>query len=67
HDPRARVACEVLITGDTVVVAGEVGSDHRIGPHLADVVRTTVAGIGYDADTGFDLDGARVIDRMQRQ
>ncbi|MCB2223672.1 MAG: methionine adenosyltransferase [Actinobacteria bacterium] len=67
HDPCARVACEILVTGTTVVVAGEIRSGHAIGPHLEGIVRSTIADIGYDAGTGFDLDGAEVLDRLQVQ
>jgi S-adenosylmethionine synthetase len=62
-DPRARVACEVLLTGDEVIVAGEISSSvHR--PRRAEIdalVRETIRDIGYeDAETGFDVDGGRV-------
>jgi S-adenosylmethionine synthetase len=67
HDPQARVACEVLVTGDTVVIAGEIRSPHRIAPYLEEIVLTTIADIGYDAETGFDLDGAEILDRLQTQ
>ena len=67
QDPYARVACEILITGDTVVVAGEISSTHPIGPHLDEIVRSTVGEIGYTKDTGFDLEDARIIDLLQPQ
>ncbi len=67
QDPFARVACEILITGDTVVVAGEISSTHLLGPHLEEIVRSTVGEIGYTRHTGFDLEGATVIDLLQPQ
>jgi len=67
HDPNARVACEILITGTTVAVAGEITSEHDISPHLSEIVLGTIEGIGYDAANGFDLDRAVVLDLRQRQ
>jgi len=67
RDPFARVACEILVTGDTVVVAGEISSKHLIGPHLEEIVRSTIGHIGYTGETGFDLEGARIIDLLQPQ
>ena len=67
HDRDARVACEILITGNTVVVAGEISSSHDIGPHLDGIVRGAIEAIGYDAETGFDLDAAEILDRLQKQ
>ncbi|MCJ7725244.1 MAG: methionine adenosyltransferase, partial [Acidimicrobiia bacterium] len=63
----ARVACEILITGTTVVVAGEIRSPHEITPHLDEIVRGAIEAIGYDAATGFDLDAAEILDRRQVQ
>ena len=67
RDPSARVACEVLITGGTVVVAGEITPRETVGADLEEIVRSTVAGIGYLPGTGFDAAGASIIDLIQDQ
>ena len=67
RDPSARVACEVLITGGTVVVAGEITPRETVGSDLAEIVRSTVAEIGYLPGTGFDAAGASIIDLIQEQ
>lgn len=52
-DPDARVAVETLITTGQVHVAGEVGTT-AYAP-VAQLVRDTILGIGYDASAkGFD-------------
>jgi len=48
QDANARVACETMLSGKGVVVAGEYRSNAHVD--LEAVVRTTLAGIGYDAD-----------------
>lgn len=44
-DPNSKVACETLVTTGQVVVAGEVKSEAYVD--LQDVVRRTIAHIGY--------------------
>jgi S-adenosylmethionine synthetase len=57
----------VLITGSKVVIAGEITPREAVEDDLEDIVRRTVAAIGYTADTGFDVDGAEVVDLLQEQ
>lgn len=45
YDPNSKVACETLVTTGQVVVAGEVKSEAYVD--LQDVVRRTIARIGY--------------------
>jgi S-adenosylmethionine synthetase len=52
HDPRARVACEVLAKNDRVILAGEVRSSARPDHHA--IVRHTLASIGHPADIRID-------------
>jgi S-adenosylmethionine synthetase len=53
EDPRSRVAVETLVTTGLVMVAGEVTTD-AYAP-IADLVRSKVLEIGYDASQkGFD-------------
>ncbi|RWQ32393.1 methionine adenosyltransferase [Mesorhizobium sp.] len=52
-DPKARVACEVLVKTGMVVVAGEITSHAQID--YSQVARDTILDIGYDDDAiGFD-------------
>src|ERR1700710_2763338 len=52
-DPRSRVAVETMLTTGQVHVAGEVTTSTYI--EVADIVRRTVLGIGYDSSKkGFD-------------
>lgn len=65
-DPLARVAVEVLVKGDTVVLAGEVNADGG-GPFEA-VVRSTLRTLGYtDPGMAFHAERVRVIDLLARQ
>lgn len=59
-DPKARVACETLITTGVAVVAGEVTTSAYV--NIADVVRKVVTDIGYDAgEKGFDGNSCAVM------
>jgi S-adenosylmethionine synthetase len=51
-DRRSRVAVETLVAGGRVHVAGEVTTAAEVD--VVNTVRRTLAGIGYDAATGFD-------------
>jgi S-adenosylmethionine synthetase len=65
-DPNAKVACEVLITGQTVVISGEVKSNERINE--VDIARNVLTGIGYNsAESGFDTNNAQYINLIQLQ
>jgi S-adenosylmethionine synthetase len=61
-DPNARVACEALVSGDLVVLAGEITAlDPPDNAVLEEIARNTIAAIGYDSwAKGFDAATARV-------
>lgn len=48
HDALSRVACEVLVTKGTILVAGEITSAYE--PPIEDIVRLTLSQIGYVAE-----------------
>lgn len=53
QDPRARVACESLITTGLIQIAGEITTNANINYH--EIARDAVRKIGYDhSDKGFD-------------
>ena len=65
-DPRARVAVETLVKDDTVVLAGEIGSNSLV--EAEHVVRETIRRIGYTApDERFNADGVKIINLLGRQ
>ncbi len=65
-DPRARVACETLVTTGLAVVAGEITTDTYVP--VPDIVRETIARIGYtDASYGFDANTCAVMSTIDRQ
>ncbi len=66
EDPKARVACETLVTTGLIVVAGEVTTKARVD--YAQVARETVKKIGYDhSDKGFDYKTCGVMVTLDRQ
>ncbi|MES2964040.1 MAG: methionine adenosyltransferase [Bdellovibrionota bacterium] len=66
QDPRARVACETLVTTGVAVVAGEVTTSARID--VPAIVRKTIKEIGYDdTDKGFDCNTCAVLVTLDRQ
>lgn len=65
-DPNARVACETAATTGMVLVMGEITTNANV--NIADVVRTTIKGIGYDKpEFGFDYKNCSVITTIDRQ
>jgi S-adenosylmethionine synthetase len=65
-DPKARVACETLVTTGLACVAGEITTDTYVS--IPDIVRATISRIGYtDAAYGFDNKTCAVISTIDRQ
>jgi S-adenosylmethionine synthetase len=53
QDPMSRVACETLVAGNRMIIAGEVTSDGEVDS--AAIARDVIASIGYDRrELGFD-------------
>jgi S-adenosylmethionine synthetase len=66
QDPKARVACETLVTTGLVVVAGEVTTNARVD--YAHVAREAIRKIGYDDSAkGFDANTCAVMVTLDRQ
>jgi S-adenosylmethionine synthetase len=65
-DPKARVACETLVTTGLVVVAGEITTEAVID--YGRVAREAIREIGYTrAKYGFDCDTCAVLSALDRQ
>jgi S-adenosylmethionine synthetase len=65
-DPKARVACETLVTTGQVVLAGEVTTTAYVD--AADVARKTIKEIGYiHPDIGFDYHSCGVLSAIHSQ
>jgi S-adenosylmethionine synthetase len=65
-DPRARVACETLVTTGLACVAGEITTATYVP--FPDIVRATIERIGYtDPAYGFDSKTCAVISTIDRQ
>jgi S-adenosylmethionine synthetase len=65
-DPKARVACETLVTTGLACVAGEITTSTYV--HIPEIVRATIEQIGYtDAAFGFDSKTCAVISTIDRQ
>jgi S-adenosylmethionine synthetase len=65
-DPTGRVACEVLVTTGTCIVAGEITTTTYVD--IPTVARRTIAEIGYnDATFGFDSKTCGVMNLVQSQ
>ena len=66
QDPRARVACETLVTTGVAMVAGEVTTTGYA--HVPDIVRGMLRRIGYtDANFGIDATTCAVLTSLDRQ
>ncbi len=65
-DPRARVACETLVTTGLACVAGEITTTTYV--HVPDIVRATIQRIGYtNPEYGFDGTTCAVLSTIDRQ
>jgi S-adenosylmethionine synthetase len=65
-DPKARVACETLVTTGLVVVAGEITTDAVLD--YSKLARETIREIGYTSSSfGFDCDTCAVLSALDRQ
>ncbi len=66
QDPRARVACETLVTTGMAIIAGEITTSAWVD--MPDVVRQTIREIGYNSsDMGFDWQSCAVITSIDKQ
>ena len=66
HDPKARVACETLVSTGLVVISGEITTHASI--NYIDVAREAVKRIGYNSsDIGFDYFTCAVLTAINRQ
>ncbi len=55
QNPEARVACEVMVTGGTVIVAGEISGAGFDDELIGRIVRETITACGYDSESlGFN-------------
>lgn len=65
-DPKARVACETMVTTGMAVIAGEITTSAII--NYSEVVRNTIKDIGYcGSDMGFDYETCAVLVSLDRQ
>jgi S-adenosylmethionine synthetase len=66
QDPRARVACETLLTTGLCMVSGEITTSAVI--NAADIARNTIRRIGYTSDEmGFDFKTCSVLTAIGKQ
>lgn len=66
QDPRARVACETLVSTGLVVIAGEITTKAIV--NFADIAREKIRKIGYtDAALGFSADSCAIMVSIDRQ
>lgn len=65
-DPYSKVACETLIKGETIVVAGEITSQAKVP--IESIIHNTITSIGYnDPCKGLDIDQCKVIKLLSEQ
>lgn len=66
QDPKARVACETLVTTGMAMIAGEITTTAYVD--MPEIVRQTIKEIGYDdSSIGFDYETCAVLTTIDRQ
>ena len=66
HDPKARVACETLVSTGLVVISGEITTHATV--NYIDIAREAVKRIGYNSsEIGFDYCTCAVLTAINRQ
>ena len=66
NDPKARVACETMITTGMAVIAGEISTKTYVD--MPTIVRDTIKKIGDDSsDKGFDYQTCAVLSSIDQQ
>ncbi len=66
QDPRARVACETMVTTGMAIIAGEITTSAYAD--LPSIVRETIKEIGYnDSAMGFDYETCAVLTSIDQQ
>ncbi len=66
QDPKARVACETMVTTGMAIIAGEITTSCYV--HMPAIVRETIKEIGYnDSAMGFDWETCAVITSIDEQ
>ena len=66
QDPKARIACEVMVKTGMAVVAGEITTNATLS--YPEIVRATIKDIGYtSSEMGFDYETCAVLTAIDRQ
>src|SRR5690606_27550863 len=66
EDPRARVACETLVSTGLAVVSGEITTSAHV--NYREVVQDVIRRIGYDdSSIGFDYKSCAILTAINRQ
>ena len=65
HDPQGRVACEVLVKNNLVVIAGEITA--AVEPDYDAIAREVIREIGYTDEMGFGPDSCTIVTQVGRQ
>jgi len=65
-DPHSRVACETLVTTNTVVIAGEIRGPKIKSEELENLVRSSIKEIGYEQE-GFHWKNLKFINYLHSQ
>lgn len=66
QDPRARVACETLVSTGLCVISGEITTHAHV--NYIDIARDTIQRIGYNSsEIGFDYQTCAVLTALNRQ
>lgn len=67
-NPQSRVACETLVTGNKVILAGEITAPDETLADAEMMVRNIIKEIGYiDQELGFNYQTVEILNLLQKQ
>jgi len=68
EDKNSKVACEILISGKKIIVAGEITTSASLQDQLSEIITDVVKGVGYiDPSHGLDYKDCQVETLLRQQ
>ena len=68
EDKNSKVACEILISGEKIIIAGEITTGARLQERLCEIITDVVKEVGYtDPSYGLDYKDCQIETILRQQ